>query len=53
MIKIRLHGTLDELKKAVVELEETFIVLAESEPYKDRGISEYYRIYVDCELKGK
>ena len=51
MIKIRLHGTLEEINEAKKKIEDTFVVLAESKPYKDRGKNEYYRIYLDCEMK--
>lgn len=51
MVKIRLHGTLDELEQATEIVREQFKVLSESEPYKDRGKTEYYRVYMDCEVK--
>ena len=50
MIKIRLHGTKAEIEKAKAELRVLFHVLYESEPYKDRGKSQYYRCYMDCEV---
>lgn len=53
MIKIRLQGTLEEIAYAQKQLESVFQVLSESEPYKDRGKMEYWRIYLDCKLKGK
>ena len=51
MIKIRLHGTLEEVNEAKQKIESVFTVLAESKPYKDRGKNEYYRIYFDCEAR--
>ena len=51
MVKIRLHGTREEIIKAVEVLKKDFNVLSESEPYKDRGKTEYYRCYLDCEAK--
>lgn len=50
MIKIRLHGTLEEIEKTTKVIREQFHVLSESEPYADRGKSEYYRCYMDCEI---
>lgn len=51
MIKIRLHGTLNEIKQATDTLDKVFDIQSQSEPYKDRGQSKYYRVYVDCENK--
>lgn len=51
MIKIRLHGTEQEVMEAVKSLEPTFKLLSVSTPYKDRGQSEYVRVYVDAEKK--
>ena len=51
MVKVRLHGTLDELKQAQELVRSQFEVLSESEPYKDRGKTECYRVYMDCEVK--
>lgn len=50
MIKIRLHGTLEEIKETTKIIREQFDVLSESEPYADRGKSKYYRCYMDCEV---
>ena len=50
MVKIRLHGTLEEISKSKKNIESVFRVLSESIPYKDRGKSEYYRVYLDCEI---
>lgn len=51
MIKIRLHGLPEEIEQAKTALLETFNVLTASEPYADKGNSQYYRCYLDCELK--
>lgn len=51
MIKIRLHGTKEDIKKAEEVLKNNFVILSTSEPYKDRGVNLYYRVYVDCEIK--
>ena len=53
MIKIRANGILEEVEATVERMREQFIILSEREPYKDRGKSEYYRVYLDCELKKK
>ena len=53
MIKIRLHGTLEEIEETTEIIGEQFRVINESEPYADRGKSEYYRCYLDCELVEK
>jgi hypothetical protein len=42
-----LHGTLQEVRQASEKLHEVFQVVSVSEPYKDRGQSELYRVYVE------
>lgn len=51
MIKIRLHGTAEEVRHATREIKERFDVLNVSEPYADRGESVYSRVYIDAETK--
>ena len=51
MVKIRLHGPLEEIEVATSFIRSQFDVLSESEPYADRGKSVYYRVYLDCEVK--
>jgi len=51
MVKIRLHGTRDEIETAATFIWSQFNVLSESEPYADRGKSVYCRMYMDCEVK--
>ena len=51
MIKIRLHGTAEEVRHATKEIKERFDVLNVSEPYADRGESVYNRVYIDAETK--
>lgn len=46
-MKIRLHGTLNEVEVATKQIENTFHVVSISEPYKDRGKSKLYRVYID------
>ena len=52
MIKIRLHGPKDEIDNALTQLKmlPSIKILSESEPYADRGNSEYSRVYVDAEI---
>lgn len=49
-MKIRLHGTLEEVQEAAKQLDRVFQVVSVSEPYKDRGKSELYRVYVEVRL---
>jgi len=53
MIKLRLHGLEEEIKKCAEHFkqDEKIKVLSESELYKDRGKSEYKRLYLDVEMK--
>ncbi|MDE6597247.1 MAG: hypothetical protein K2K60_01235 [Clostridia bacterium] len=49
MIKLRLHGTPDEVKKLADYLEtlSNVRVLQRSDSYADRGKSVYVRVYMD------
>ena len=51
MVKIRLHGMLEEVEQAQEKLKKFFNINSISAPYHDRGNSKYVRIYVDAELK--
>lgn len=53
MVKVRLHGTIEELERLKAVLKDTpeLTILNCSEPYKDRGESMYYRYYIDVEVK--
>ena len=42
MIKMRVHGVLEEVEVTVERMREQFVILSES---------EYYCVYLDCELK--
>lgn len=46
-MKIRLHGTPDEVRQAANRLREAFRVVSESDPYPDRGASELVRVYLE------
>ena len=48
MIRIRLHGTLEEIARAKEVISDNFVILSISENYPDRGASVYYRAYLDC-----
>lgn len=53
MIKVRLHGTKEEVKRFIEYLESQqpkVNVLCASMPYADRGKSKYVRSYMDVEL---
>lgn len=55
-MKIRLHGVPEEISKFVKlfeNLEETgtIDIMQKSEPYMDRGVSKYCRVYLDVALK--
>lgn len=50
MIKVRLHGTKDEIDKAISYLELVMGFYSVSGYYKDRGNSQYYRVYIDGEV---
>jgi hypothetical protein len=49
-VKIRLHGTPEECADAARRLGEVFDVVAESDPYADRGASKLVRVYVEVRL---
>lgn len=52
MIKVRLHGTPEEVKQIADYLESLspcVKVLARSDGYSDRGKSSYVRVYMDVE----
>ena len=54
MVKVRLHGTPEEVKKLADYLEglsPIVKVLSRSDGYADRGKSSYVRVYMDVELK--
>jgi len=51
MLKIRLNGTLEEIENAKGNIENVFDVLSVSRQYKNRGKSEQWRVYLECEVK--
>jgi hypothetical protein len=51
VIKIRLWGTREELAEALPILRDSYNVLSVSQLHRDRGESEYYRLYVEAEIK--
>jgi hypothetical protein len=52
MLKLRVHGPLPDIKEYTESLrqDKSMRLLSVSEPYKNRGESEYYRIYIDAEV---
>ncbi len=50
MIKIRLQGTKPEIDKTISYLELVMELYSVSGYYKDRGNSQYYRVYVEAEM---
>lgn len=50
MIKIRLHGTKDEIDKTISYLALVMDFYSVSGYYKDRGNSQYQRVYIDAEV---
>ena len=50
VIKIRLHGTKPEIDKTISYLELVMELYSVSGYYKDRGNSQYYRVYVEAEM---
>lgn len=50
MIKVRLTGELDELKKSIEEMKKCFDIKMVSEPYANKN-SDYHRIYLECKVK--
>ena len=49
MVKIRVHGIPEEVESVLQRLRSQMTVLSESEPYADRGKSQYVRVYLDVE----
>lgn len=49
-MKMRVMGTLDELNHARELLNDVFEVLEVSQPFRNRGDSKLYRMYVEAAL---
>lgn len=49
-MKIRLHGTIEELNEAIVIIKANFIVVSISKAYKNRGGSLLHRVYVEVRI---
>ncbi len=49
-MKVRLHGTRQEVAEATRRLVEVLDVVAVSEPYPDRGASVLVRVYLEVRL---
>ena len=48
MVKIRIQGKPEEVKKFASDLKKNYQVLSESDPYPNRK-SEYVRVYIELE----
>jgi hypothetical protein len=46
-VKLRLHGTREEVEAAARRLAEVFWVVSISPPYPDRGNSALVRVYIE------
>ena len=51
-MKIRLHGTEDEVRETVELLGTVMLLQSVSEPYPDRGRSILFRVYVEAIPRG-
>ena len=53
MVKVRLHGLIDEISELIDYLKSRpdVQVLCASAPYPDMGNSQYGRVYLDVEIK--
>ena len=49
-MKVRLHGTREEVAEATGRLLEVLDVVAVSDPYPDRGASVLVRVYLEIRL---
>jgi hypothetical protein len=49
-VKVRLHGTREEVAEATRRLVEVLDVVAVSEPYPDQGASALVRVYLEVRL---
>jgi hypothetical protein len=49
-VKVRLHGTRQEVAEATRRLVEVLDVVSVSEPYPDRGASVLVRVYLEVRL---
>jgi hypothetical protein len=49
-VKVRLHGTREEVAEATRRLVDVLDVVAVSDPYPDRGASVLVRIYLEVRL---
>jgi len=51
MIKIRIQGQLEDLQKAIKDLEQVIDIIEVSRPYQNRAPSRLVRVYIDAEIK--
>lgn len=50
MVRIRLQGLPEEVRRIADAMESIGCVLERSEEYPNRGRSRYVRVYLDCDL---
>lgn len=50
MVKVRLQGLPEEVRRVADAMELTGCVLERSEEYPNRGRSRYARVYLECDL---
>lgn len=50
MVRVRLQGLPEEVRRVADAMESTGCVLERAEEYPNRGRSRYVRVYMDCDL---
>lgn len=50
MVRVRLQGLPEEVRRIANAMESVGCVLERSEEYPNRGCSRYVRVYLDCDL---
>lgn len=50
MVKVRLQGLPEKVRRIIDAMESTGCVLERSREYPNRGASRYVRVYLECDL---
>lgn len=50
MVKVRLQGLSEEVRRIADAMESTGCVLERSPEYQNRGSNRYVRVYLECDL---
>ena len=50
MVRVRLEGMTDEVRRIAAAMQAAGCVLERSHEYPNRGESGYVRVYLDCDL---